>query len=125
MPRFATPIGLILATVVLCGCVSTRPVDTTQYRLYRPGMETEAPRRVGMAPRRPAPVLARDAESEIPVTGTVAQSAAQPAAQSAGQSTTHRPWPRVGTPEWQQLQLDEAKREQRIQDAIRNICRGC
>ncbi len=121
MPQFATPLGLILATIILFGCASSTSVDTTQYRLYRPGMESEAPRRVGTAPRRPAPVLARDAESEIPVTGTVARSSAQP----PGQSTAHRPWPRVGTPEWQQLQTDDAERERRIQDALRNICRGC
>ena len=121
MCRFATWLGLILATVILSGCVSTRPVDTSQYRLYRPGMEAETPRRVAAAPRRPAPVLARDADGEIPVTGTVAQSAAP----SATQSTVNRPWPRVGTPEWQQLEAEDAARERRIQDAINNICRGC
>lgn len=36
-----------------------------------------------------------------------------------------KPWPKRGTPEAEQLQADEIKQEQRINELIHNICRGC
>jgi hypothetical protein len=118
MPRLCAPVGMILATLILGGCSSahpiiTNPADTTQWRLYRPGMATAPVRRVNAASRRPARVLARDTNDEALTTGTVAQSRAL------------RPWPRVGTPEWFEIQRQDAERERRVQAAIRNICRGC
>lgn len=112
MPRFYAPVGMILATLILGGCTNVHPVDTTQWRLYRPGMETEAPRRVKTASRPSPRVFAREADDEVQTTGTA-------------QSPAHRPWPRVGTPEWQELQAEEAERERRVQEAIQSICRGC
>jgi hypothetical protein len=103
---------MILATLILGGCTNAHPVDTTQWRLYRPGMETEAPRRIKTASRRSTPVLARDTNDEVLTTGTA-------------QSRAHRPWPRVGTPEWNEIQAEDAARERRIQEAIGNVCRGC
>jgi hypothetical protein len=112
--------GLFLACLMVGGgCstapfVATHPAETTQWRLYRPGMESAAPRRrVRTAARRSPPVVARGVNGEAETTGTVTQSRA------------HRPWPRVGTPEWNEIQADDAARERRIQNAIGNICRGC
>jgi hypothetical protein len=58
-------------------------------------------------------VVARAADDPVETTGTIPQSRAL------------RPWPRVGTPEWFEIQRQDAEREQRVQEAIRNICRGC
>jgi hypothetical protein len=76
-------------------------------------MELVPPRRVKAASRRSAPVVARAADDPVETTGTIPQSRAL------------RPWPRVGTPEWFEIQRQDAEREQRVQEAIRNICRGC
>jgi hypothetical protein len=117
MPRFGVASGLVAASLAIGGCSSAHPVmtnraDTAQWRLYRPGME-QPPRRVRTASRPSPRVLARSAHAEVETTGTVAQGRAQ------------RPWPRVGTPEWNELQAEDAERERRVQNAIRNICRGC
>jgi hypothetical protein len=108
---------MILAMLILGGCARAHPIinpaDTTQWRLYRPGMETAPLRRVKAASRRSAPVLARDTTDEVLTTGTVAPLRAL------------RPWPRVGTTEWFEIQRQDAERERRVQEAIRNICRGC
>jgi hypothetical protein len=112
-------LGLLLASFMVGGCsstpfVATHPAETTQWRLYRPGMESAAPRRrVRTASRPSPPVVARGVNGEMETTGTVAQSRA------------HRPWPRVGTPEWNEIQAEDAARERRIQEAIGNVCRGC
>ena len=124
MPRFwtpgrlCTPLGLVVATLIVGGCsnapfVATHSVDTSQWRLYRPGMGSAPPRRARTASRPSPSVLARGASIEVEVTGTVAPSRA------------HRPWPRVGTPEWNEIQAEDAARERRVQEAIGNICRGC
>jgi hypothetical protein len=36
-----------------------------------------------------------------------------------------RPWPKRGTPEWDQLEAEEIAREQRIKEVLSSICRGC
>ena len=36
-----------------------------------------------------------------------------------------RPWPKRGTPEFEQLQAEEIEQENRAKAAIHSICRGC
>jgi hypothetical protein len=44
---------------------------------------------------------------------------------SIGPTSNIRPWPKRGTPEWDQIQSEEIAREQRIKDVLSSICRGC
>jgi hypothetical protein len=101
---------MILATLILGGCTARIPWTPRSGGFTgRDGNRGAASRQT--ASRRSTPVLARDTNVRCrPL--AVAQSRA-------------RPWPRVGTPEWQQIQVEDAERERRIQDAIQNICRGC
>jgi hypothetical protein len=35
------------------------------------------------------------------------------------------PSPQVGSPEWEKLQAENERKEQRLKQTIQNICRGC
>ena len=44
---------------------------------------------------------------------------------SIARSNEIRPWPKRGTPEFEQLQAEELARERRIKEVLSSICRGC
>jgi hypothetical protein len=44
---------------------------------------------------------------------------------SVARSNETKPWPKRGTPEFEQLQAEELAREERIKEVLSSICRGC
>jgi hypothetical protein len=108
MIRFGKALALIAICGALCHC-SSRP-DAIRTELRQP-------------PVKDADVL------ELPV----ARRGIEPAARnnlgdvtsSIGRPGDIRPWPKRGTPEWDQLQAEEIAREQRIKEVLSSICRGC
>ena len=109
MIRFDTAFLLIGLGASLCGC----------------GLRYEALR--GEAPQ--VQRLKHDVSPEP----AVATQRIQPAALtnagditgSIARSNDIRPWPKRGTPEFDQLQAEELAREQRIKEVLSSICRGC
>src|SRR5262245_18926144 len=107
MIRFDTVLLLIGMGATLCGCAS-RP---------------EAIRAEAQQPQR--------VRHEVSSEAAVATPRTQPAALTNVGDTTgsvdrsSRPWPKRGTPEWDQLQAEELAREQRIKEVLSSICRGC
>jgi hypothetical protein len=105
MIRFDTALLLIGMGASLCGCASRHEAIAA---------EVQQPQRVshelspepGVATPRPA-VLTNAGD----ITGSTARST--------------RPWPKRGTPEWDELQVEELAREQRIKEVLSSICRGC
>ena len=107
MIRFDTALLLIGMGASLCGCASRHEAI---------GAEAQQPQRVshkvspepGVArPRTPPAVPTNAGET----TGSTARSG--------------RPWPKKGTPEWDELKAEELAREQRIKEVLSSICRGC
>jgi hypothetical protein len=124
MVRLLVTVWLMLASALLSGCSSGQQPDWSQWREYRPapGEESSPPikrssrsQQAASATAQAIPVLG-DPES----TGTVGRTAGPSA-----QARDIRPWPKRGTPEWEQLQAEEAQSEKRVRDAIGSICRGC
>jgi len=109
MIRFGKALALIGAAAFLCSCSSRHDAvhaelrqpprikddDVPKYAVARRGIEPAGRNDLG------------DATSSIGRTGDI------------------RPWPKRGTPEWDQLQAEEIAREQRIKDVLSSICRGC
>src|SRR5262245_4852857 len=125
MVRFCVPAGLMLAHLVLVGCSSRQHVDLSQWREYRPTTAEELPQPVKeSAPQvrsRQAMIShATDAHAEVESVGTVGR------ATGTIDGPKHlRPWPKRGTPEFEQLQAEEIEQENRARAAIQSICRGC
>jgi len=72
-------------------------------------------------------------KADTALESTVARRRIEPAAlNNSGDGTSSisrpgdiRPWPKRGTPEWNQLEAEEIAREQRIKEVLSSICRGC
>jgi len=109
--RLPMLVGLAFSSLILSGCSSGPNVDTTQWRPYRLATVDDPPRRV----RRAAP--SQEART--------IQAGGGQAAGTIGGTSSIKPWPRRGTREWDELQAQEAERENRVNAAIRSICRGC
>ena len=116
--RSVRVICLLGVSAVISGCSYGYYVDLDDYLDKRPA----ASERVVSAERAPA--------------RTARQSEAQPvAAVPSGNSGTTgtsvrgdeiRPWPKRGTPELEKLQAEEAERNRKIEELLRNgVCRGC
>jgi hypothetical protein len=117
--RRCIPVGLTIATLILPGCANRQQqVDLTQWRDYRPDTREGSHQRTKVTMRsQEVPGAKSDVMESV---GTVGR------ATGAVDGPRHlRPWPKRGTPEFEQLQAEEAEREARIRDAIRSICRGC
>jgi hypothetical protein len=107
MIRFDTALLLIGMGASLCGCASRHEAIAA---------EAERPQRVshkvspepGVPTPRTQPAVPTNAGD---ITGSTARST--------------RPWPKRGTPEWDELQAEELAREQRIKEVLSSICRGC
>jgi len=136
--RVCIPLGL--TALILAGCANRQQVDLSQWRDYRPdtreeslargkvtmrseeALPTAKPPGTKVAMRSPEASNTRSATKSdvIESAGTVGL------ATGAVDAPRHmRPWPKRGTPEFEQLQAEEAEREARVKEAIRSICRGC
>jgi hypothetical protein len=121
MFRVWIPVGLTIATLILPGCANRQQVDLTQWRDYRPDRGEESPSRTKVAKRsQEVPSAKSAASSDMKSVGTVGRGTG-----TVDGPKYMRPWPKRGTPEFEQLQAEEAEREARIRDAIHSICRGC
>src|SRR5262247_2673048 len=115
MFRLTSTVWLLLANAVLVGCSNWHHVDLAQLRQQRLAAEEDRSHRTTRSSRPQqeavtrAPVIPDDPAS----TGSI------------GPPRDIKPWPKVGTPEWHQLQAEEAERERRVQEAIQSICQGC
>jgi hypothetical protein len=127
MVRFCVLAGLMLAQPVLSGCANRHQVDLTQWRDYHATTAEELPRPV-KTPAKPSQARspqatvsrATDGHAEVESVGTVGQ------ATGTNDGPKHlRPWPKRGTPEFEQLQAEEIEQENRVKAAIGSICRGC
>jgi outer membrane murein-binding lipoprotein Lpp len=127
MARFCILAGLMLAQLVLSGCSSRQQVDLTQWRDYRATTAEELPRPVKTSAKplwvRSAQAMASratDAHAEVGSVGTVGRGA------RTNDGPKHLgPWPKRGTPEFEQLQAEEIEQENRAKAATHSICRGC
>jgi hypothetical protein len=109
MIRFGTALWLIGLGAGLCGCGSRYEVlraEAPQVQQAKHDVSAEP----AVATQRVQPAVLSDAGD---VTGSIAR------------SKDMRPWPKRGTPEFDQLQAEELAREQRIKDVLSSICRGC
>jgi hypothetical protein len=131
MVRVCVPAGLMLAHIVLAGCSHRQQVDLAQWREYRSAAGTTTAEELS----RPAKTQTRSAQARLPQTmisrATDARDDVQPVG-TVGQSPRTidgpkhmRPWPKRGTPEFEQLQAEEVEQENRAKAATRSICRGC
>ena len=119
MVRFCVPVGLMLAHLVLSDCSNRQQLDLTQWREYDP-TTAEEPSRPVKASVDPSQARSRQATDADPKVGTVGR------ATGITDVPKHlRPWPKQGTPEFEQLQAEEIERENRAKAAIHSICRGC
>jgi hypothetical protein len=104
-------VGSTLLGLVVSGC-SNHQIDPARYRIYRPGLADGAAPSVASQPSRVSAAPVSDRPPDLSEsTGSVSV------------QREHRPWPRVGTPEWYELQAEEAEQEKRVQQAIASICR--
>jgi len=131
MVRSCVPAGLMVAHLVLSGCSYRQQVDLAQWREYRSTTETktaeESSGRVktranSAQARSPQTTLSRatDAVDDVQPVGTVGQSSGR-----IDEPKHMRPWPKRGTPEFEQLHAEEIEQENRIKAAVQSICRGC
>ena len=127
MVRLCLRAGLMLAHLVLFGCANRQELDLTQWRDYQPATAEEVSRPVKTSAnppkvRSPQTMIsyAADSHDELESVGTVGRSI-----RPVDEPKHMRPWPKRGTPEFEQLQAEEIEQENRVKAAIRNICRGC
>jgi len=107
MIRFDTALLLIGMGASLCGCASRHEAIATEVQQPLRVSHEVSPEPAAATPRTPPPVPPNAGD----ITG------------STGRSS--RPWPKRGTPEWDELQAEELAREQRIKEVLSSICRGC
>lgn len=127
MVRFCLPAGLMLAHLVLSSCSNRQQVDLTQWREYRATTTEELSRPV-KTPSNSSQVgspqamisHATDARDEVESLETVGQTTG-----TIDGPKHMRPWPKRGTPEFEQLQAEEIEQENKVRAAIHSICRGC
>jgi len=126
MVRFCVPAGLLLVHLVLTGCSNRQQVDLTQWRDYRatPAEKWSRPVKSVKPPQGQSAQVVNsrriDAHDELESVGTIGR-----ATGTIDGPKQLRPWPKRGTPEYEQLQADEIEQENRVNAAIHNICRGC
>ena len=115
MIRFGTVLALIGISAILCGCSSRHDAVRTEL-LQQPPIKDDAAAEGAVARRRIEPAARNDSGD---VTSSIGR------AGEIRPSSDIKPWPKRGTPEWDQLQAEEIAREQRIKEVLSSICRGC
>ena len=116
--RYALAICLFGIIPVISGCAGGYYVDPADVRARQlasagrvSGPERTAVRVVSRSRAQPG---SSASQNDIDVTG------------ATGRSDEAKPWPKRGTPEANRLQAEEAARDRRIGEMLRNgICRGC
>src|SRR5262249_43205165 len=111
---------LLAIGAVSSACSNGYYVDLAEVRQRHAALAEQQPtlKRVKRPRARAAPAVP---ESQHEIT-----SSAGPHSHTAMASGNEfKPWPKRGTTEAEQLQAEEIKREQRINEVIHNICRGC
>jgi hypothetical protein len=106
MIRFGNALLLIGMSASLCGCASRQMAIRADFQQPQLG-EREVSPEPAIATRTMQPAAPAD-----DITASIRTNAI-------------RPWPKRGTPEWDQLQAEELAREQRIKEVMSSICRGC
>jgi len=106
MIRFGAVLLLIGMGASLCGCASRN--EAMRAEAQRPQRKHDVSPEPTVATQRTQPAAFTD-----DITGSIAR------------SNDIRPWPKRGTPEFDQLQAEELAREQRIKEVLSSICRGC
>jgi len=115
MIRLTVTIGFALASSILAGCSNRHVIDLAELREHRLAARDDL-----SEPRKTSP------PQQQRMVSPPAGSTGDPATTATiGRTREIRPWPKVGTPEWHQLQAEEAERERRITEAVNSICRGC
>ena len=123
MIRFGTALALIGISAVLCSCSSRHEAMPTEFRQQPPIEDEAAKTAVARRTIEPARNGSGDVTSSIERASGIGPSGDIKAGDiKAGDI---KPWPRRGTPEWEQLQAEEIAREQRIKEVLSSICRGC
>jgi hypothetical protein len=107
MIRFGNALLLIGMGACLCGCASSQVAIRAEFHEPQRGEHEVSP--------EPA-IAARTTQPAAPADDITA---------SIARPNEIRPWPKRGTPEWNQLQAEELAREQRIKEVMSSICRGC
>src|SRR5215813_3868746 len=131
MVRFYAPAALMIVHLIISGCSSRQQVDLAQWREYRGATATmtaeESPRPAkvrtssAQAPSSEAKnSRANVAPDEVESVGTLGQ-----ITKSVDDPKHMRPWPKRGSPEFEQLQAEEIEQENRVKDAIQSLCRYC
>ena len=115
MIRFGKALALIGIGAILCGCSSGHEAMRTELRQQPQIKDGEAPEPAVV--RRRIESAARNGSDDV--TSSIGRSG------DIRPSGDIKPWPRRGTPEWDQLQAEEIAREQRIKEVLSSICRGC
>ena len=121
MIRFGKALALIGIGAILCSCSSRHDAVRAELRQQPAIKDDEVPKRTA-ARRRIEPAAHSDSSD---VTSTIGRSGDIRPSSDIKTSSEVRPWPKRGTPEWDQLQAEEIAREQRIKDVLGSICRGC
>jgi hypothetical protein len=107
MIRFGKALLLIGMGASVCGCASRQVATRAEFQEPQRGVQEMSP--------EPA-VVTRTIQPAAPADDVTA---------SIARPNAIRPWPKRGTPEWNQLQAEELAREQRIKEVMSSICRGC
>jgi hypothetical protein len=107
MIRFGAVLLLIGMGASLCGCASRDQSMRAEVRQPQQVKHVVSPDPAAATQRAQPTALTDD------ITGSIAR------------SNDIRPWPKRGTPEFEQLQAEELAREQRIKEVLSSICRGC
>jgi len=115
MIRFGKALALIGIGAILCSCSSRHDAVRAELRQQPAIKDDEVPKRT--VARRGIEPAAHSNSGDV--TSTIGRSG------DIKPSSEIRPWPKRGTPEWDQLQAEEIAREQRIKDVLGSICRGC
>ena len=129
--QISTPVGVMLAMLIVSGCSNGYYVDQAQTSRYS-AMAQDEPVQVARAPRATPEVatvrsnLGREslALANARAGGVVLNDAA-PTGSINRDGSVGKLWPKRGTVEWDELQAEETARENRISDVMRSICRGC
>jgi hypothetical protein len=109
MIRFGNVLVLVGLGASLCGCASNHETIRADARQLQRVKHDVSPEPADPRPGAEPAALTYPGD----ITGSIAQ------------SNTIRPWPKRGTPEFDQLQAEELAREQRIKEVLSSICRGC
>jgi hypothetical protein len=130
MVRFCVPAALMVAHLVLSGCSHRQQIDFAQWREYRSATEATTAELSRPAKTRANSVQTRSSQTMISRAWTARDEVGS--AGTVGQTTRTtdapkhmRPWPKRGSPEFEQLQAEDIEQENRAKAATHSICRGC